>query len=263
MKWVDLKDSEKLLAEGIEYSSLKVRLAQNNQEKDQVYKLRYDIFNEELGEGIPENEATQRDVDRFDAFCDHLIVERNGEIIGTYRLLPGKRANECGGFYSETEFLLRSLPINFNEAVEMGRACVRPEHRKQATLICLLCGIRHYTNLMDCQYLFGLASLPKMSHENALATYEEIRKLGRVLSIPTVEPHPQMKIPSGLAVGNEPQIPALLSVYFNIGAYVCAKPAYDPVFQCHDMLTLLKFEEIPERTWSFFEKFARRKERDE
>ncbi len=263
MKWVDLKDSEKLLKpEGIEYSSFRVRIAQTEADRDAVFKLRYEIFNEELGEGIPENASIQRDVDKYDEFCDQLMVEKNGLLVGSYRLLPGKRVPQFG-FYSESEFHIRNLPINFDEAIEMGRACVRPAHRKQSTLICLLCGIRHYLNLMDCQYLFGLASLPKMSHENALATFKEIEKLGHLLVTPGVEPLKEMMIPPNTAVGSSPQIPPLLSVYFHIGAYVCARPAFDPVFQCHDMLTLSKFEEIPEKTWTFFEKFAKRGERNE
>lgn len=263
MKWVDLKDSEKLLGAGLEYSSFRVRLAQSPSDKDAVFKLRYDVFNEELGEGIPENAATQRDVDKFDPFCDHLIVEKDSKIVGTYRFLPGKRASDCGGFYSETEFKLRNLPINFNEAIEMGRACIRPEHRKQSTLVCLLCGVRHYANIMESKYFFGMASLAQMSHENALATYLEVEKLGRVKLYPGVEPLPEMKIPDGTIAGPVPQIPALMSVYFNLGAVVCAKPAYDPIFRCHDMLSLLDIEEVSEKTWNFFEKFAKRGDRED
>lgn len=262
MKWVDLKDSEKLLGEGLEYSSFKVRLARTDADRDAVFQLRYDIFNEELGEGIPENALTKRDVDKFDAYCDHLIVEKDGKIVGTYRFLPGKKAHECGGFYSETEFNLRKLPINFNEAIEMGRACIRAEYRKQSTLVCLFCGLRHYMNIMDCRYLFGMASLAPMSHEDALATYLEIEKMGRLQSFAGVEPLPTMKVPDATVPGDKPQIPALMTVYFNIGAVVCAKPAYDPVFKCHDMLTLLRIDEVPEKSWNFFEKFARRGGRD-
>jgi L-ornithine Nalpha-acyltransferase len=261
VKWVNLKDSEKLLSEGLDYSSFKVRLARNDSDRDAVFQLRYDIFNEELGEGIPENALTKRDTDKFDPFCDHLIVEKEGKIVGTYRFLPGKRAHECGGFYSETEFTLKNLPINFNEAVEIGRACVRTQHRKQSTLVSLLCGVRHYMNIMDCQYLFGMASLAPMSHEDALATYHEVEKMGRVQLYPGVETLPHMKVPEGTKIGTNPLIPPLMSVYFKLGTNVCTQPAYDPIFRCHDMLMLLKMEEVPEKTWNFFEKFAQRGER--
>ncbi|MEZ4814138.1 MAG: GNAT family N-acyltransferase [Bdellovibrionota bacterium] len=263
MKWVNLKDSEKLLGEGLDYSSFKVRLARTDADRDAVFRLRYDVFNEELGEGLPESALTKRDEDRFDPFCDHLMVEKNGKVVGTYRFLPGKIAHKCEGFYSETEFSLRNLPINFDEAIEMGRACIRPEHRKQSTLISLLCGLRHYMNIKDCRYLFGMASLAQMSHENALATYQEVKRLGRSIYFEGVAPLESMKLPSGITPGDCPQVPPLMGIYFKIGALVCAEPAFDPIFKCHDLLTLLRIEEVPEKTWNFFEKFAKRGEREE
>ena len=263
MKLIDRQESEKLLSIGLELGAYKIRLAQNDQDRDNVFKMRYMVFNEELGEGIPENAATQRDIDHFDTFCDHLIVERDNVPIGTYRLLHGQKSIASGGFYSETEFTLRNLPINFNDAVEMGRACVLPEHRKTATLICLLCGVRHYSNLKDAKYLFGLTSLAKMSHGDALATYEQVQKLGLLTHYKGVEPLDVMKVPAGTVSSQNPQIPALLSVYFEIGAKVCAMPAYDPIFQCHDLLTLIDIEAIPEKTWIFFQKFIKRQAREE
>jgi len=49
--------------------------------------LRFEVFNLELGEGLAESYATGLDVDPFDEFCDHLIVEElaTSEIVGTYR----------------------------------------------------------------------------------------------------------------------------------------------------------------------------------
>jgi putative hemolysin len=263
VKWVELKDSEKLLGKGLELSSYRVRLAQNDKDREDAYKIRFKIFNEELGEGIPENAAIQKDIDPFDPFCDHLLVEKEGLIVGTYRLLPPKKAQEAGMYYSESEFHIKKLPIDFKEAVETGRACVIPEHRKQSTLVSLFIGLRHYMNLMDCQYLFGLASLPKMSHENALATYVEIQKMGKCLRIPGVVPKEELRIPKDVQVGSTPQIPPLLMIYFQLGAFVCTEPAYDPIFTCHDLLTLCKLEEVPEKAWTFLEKFVKRSGKDE
>jgi putative hemolysin len=259
MRLVKREDSEKLLSTGLEYSSLNIRLASSDKDRDEIYKIRYKVFNEELGEGLPESALTERDVDKFDENCDHLLIEKENKIIGTYRLLPGPRISKEHGFYSETEFRIKNLPIDFNKSLEMGRACILPDHRKQATLICLFIGIRHCMNLRNCNNLFGLASLAPMSHENALATYQKIHSMGRVLEISGVEPLASMSIPVGTRIGSDPHIPSLMSVYFGMGAYVCARPAYDPVFRCHDMLTLLRLEEIPQRSWDFLTKFTKRK----
>jgi putative hemolysin len=65
--------------------------------------LRFEVFNLELGEGSAESHATGLDVDAFDEFCDHLIVEElaTAEIVGTYRLQTGQLAAANLGYYSE------------------------------------------------------------------------------------------------------------------------------------------------------------------
>ncbi|HRE81616.1 MAG TPA: GNAT family N-acyltransferase, partial [Opitutaceae bacterium] len=37
-------------------------------------RLRYNVFNIELGEGLNESKLACLDADRFDAVCDHLVV---------------------------------------------------------------------------------------------------------------------------------------------------------------------------------------------
>ena len=262
MKDVCGQESEKLLSDGIELGSFRVRLAQTNKDKDEVFKLRYQIFNEELGEGIPENEITKRDVDKFDEHCDHLIVEKGGLIIGSYRMLPYAKSLLTDGFYSESEFSIRKLPIDLTLSVETGRASVSPDHRKQATLLCLFVGIRHYMNLIKARYIFGMASLAKMSHESANATYEEIKQMGKTIEFPGVGPIDGMKIPEGIQ-GGVPEVPPLLAVYFKVGASICSKPAYDPIFKCHDLLTLSDITQVPDKTWNLFGRFVSRKNVEE
>ena len=65
-----------------------VRLAETIEEIDAALKLRFEVFNLELGEGLDSSFRTGRDRDEFDASCDHLIVtdRTNGNVVGTYRL---------------------------------------------------------------------------------------------------------------------------------------------------------------------------------
>lgn len=255
-------DAERLLGKGLEFGPLRVRLAQNSADRDEIFKLRYTIFNEELGEGIPENARTRRDTDRFDPFCDHLLIERDGKILGTYRILPNKQAEAAGGFYTETEFHIRSLPINFSEAIEVGRACILKDHRKQSTLLCLFHGLYHYLDLVNAKYLFGMATLAPMSHENALASFQLVQKMGRFTPIPGVEPLEELRIPEATVPGDKPQIPALVSIYFGIGANICAAPAYDPIFRAHDFLTFFNAREMTDRFRNLFDRFATKTRKD-
>ena len=76
--------------------SLEVRLARTAAEVRRAQRLRYRVF---YGEMSASADATtkiaQRDIDTFDAYCDHLLVldhatlGRTGKpaIVGTYRLL--------------------------------------------------------------------------------------------------------------------------------------------------------------------------------
>jgi hypothetical protein len=70
------------------------RLARRADEEHRAQRLRFEIFNLELGEGLAASHAIGLDVDPFDEFCDHLIVEKvtTGEII--YALDHGSVADE-------------------------------------------------------------------------------------------------------------------------------------------------------------------------
>jgi 1-acyl-sn-glycerol-3-phosphate acyltransferase len=89
-------------------------------------QLRFEVFNLELGEGLAESYATELDVDPFDEFCDHLIVEElaTSEIVGTYRLQTGQLAAANLGYYSEREFDFAPYEPFRCEMIELGRACV-------------------------------------------------------------------------------------------------------------------------------------------
>ena len=51
------------------------------------------------------------DADRFDEFCDHLLVreDNTGELVGCYRMLPPPGAIAAGGLYTATEFDVSGL----------------------------------------------------------------------------------------------------------------------------------------------------------
>ncbi|EUA90511.1 acetyltransferase domain protein [Mycobacterium ulcerans str. Harvey] len=52
-------------------------------------RLRYDVFAATPGFALPAADD-RRDVDRFDEYCDHLLVrdDDTGELVGCYRMLP-------------------------------------------------------------------------------------------------------------------------------------------------------------------------------
>jgi putative hemolysin len=100
-------------------------------------RLRFEVFNLELGEGPDSSFATGRDQDEFDLTCHHLIVEHreSGRIVGTYRLQTPQMACGPEGLYTAREYDLAMMPDEIlRHSVEVGRACIAREHRGRQTI---------------------------------------------------------------------------------------------------------------------------------
>jgi putative hemolysin len=67
-------------------------IASNPDHVDMAQKLRFEVFNLELGEGLPDSKETGRDKDPFDDICDHILIWDDDLLVGTYRGQPGSRA---------------------------------------------------------------------------------------------------------------------------------------------------------------------------
>lgn len=101
------------------------QFATSPQQLDEVLRLRFEVFNLELNEGLASSYALGRDRDEFDHGCHHLFVANAGsqDVIGTYRVQTAEMARANGGFYSATEFDLSGFPVEIvANAVELGRA---------------------------------------------------------------------------------------------------------------------------------------------
>jgi len=147
--------------------NLEVRLARDAADIDAAQALRYRVFYDELG-ARPSADAstTRRDADRFDAYCDHMLVidhakgDGSDSIVGTYRLLRRSVAERHDGFYTATEFDIARLLAIPGEHLELGRSCVDAEHRNRPTMQLLWKGIAAYVFAHDIKLMFGCASLP-------------------------------------------------------------------------------------------------------
>lgn len=146
---------------------LELRFATTPEEIDAAQALRYRVFFEEMG-ATPSAEArrSRRDRDRFDDYCDHLLVidpargEGSDGVVGTYRLLRRSVAERRGGFYTETEFDIAPLLAVEGELLELGRSCVEAPYRTRPTMQLLWRGIGEYSFEHDIKLMFGCASLP-------------------------------------------------------------------------------------------------------
>lgn len=216
-------------------------------------RLRHRVFAGELGATLHPPEPGL-DGDRFDAFCDHLVVREDGtgEIVGTYRMLPPARARAAGALYAEGEFDIGALAPLRATLVETGRSCVHPEHRSGAVISLVWAGIGRYMLLTGNRWLAGCASVPLADGGGlAAGVWDQVRARHLGPDEYRVRPHRPWD-PSGVTRPRRAQLPPLLRGYLRLGARVCGAPAHDPDFGCADFLVLLGMDHVDERYLRFF-----------
>ena len=213
-------------------------------------RLRHDVFAGELGATLHTPEPGL-DIDRFDAFCDHLVVREDAtsEIVGTYRMLPPHSAKALGSLYAEGEFDIGGLAPLRSALVETGRSCVHPDHRDGAVVGLVWAGIARYMLLTGNRWLVGCASVP-LGDGGAVASsvWEQVRSRH-------MAPHEYRARPLRPWQPGAPRrapLPPLLRGYLRLGAWVCGPPAHDPDFDCADFLVLLGLDHVDERYLRFF-----------
>jgi putative hemolysin len=227
-------------------------LALSNDPKavESAQRLRHDVFLAEPGfsdtigvDGL--------DADSFDEFCDHLLVrdEVSGQTIGCYRMLPPSSAAAAGGLYTATEFALEGFADLLPQTVEMGRACVHPDHRSGAVLSLMWTGIMRYLQLTGCQWVLGCVSVPLQDGPDAVPG-ANVRGVRDLMLTTNRAPQPMLATPRNpVFLGGrtldeiEPPaqvtVPPLLKGYLRLGAKICGEPAMDLDFGCADFVAVL------------------------
>ena len=222
-------------------AGLEVRLAQTAGEIRQAQRLRYAVFAKELGAHLPDGAAAGLDRDRFDPYCDHLIVRarRGGRVVGTYRILAPEGRRRAGGWYCAAEFDVGRLYDFADGIVEIGRACVDPAYRGGHAISLLWAGLLRYVLQRGCQYLIGCASIGTGGGGHIAASICR-RLLHRHLAPAEwrVVPHRAFVLEGWDEIPDAP-VPSLLKGYLRLGAQVCGAPAWDGDFHTADLLMML------------------------
>ena len=184
--------------------ALEVRLAETEGEVDAAQHLRYRVFYEEMtAVPSPEMRERRRDFDRFDAFCDHMLVidrsaiDANGQpvVVGTYRLMRDIDANRAGGFYTGGEYDIGRMlaESGTSNLVELGRSCILKDYRSKASTMQLLWrGVMVYCLRFSIDLMFGCASLAGTDPD--------------ALSLPLSYLHHYHPMPDGIAVRAWPEL---------------------------------------------------------
>ena len=230
----------------------RLRFARTEGDLDAIYRLRFEVFNVELGEGLQESYRTGRDQDPFDRQCQHLLVEEDatGAVVGTYRMQIAEAASRGRGFYSAGEFDLSGLPPEIlQRAAELGRACVDATHRNRKVLFLLWRGLIAYLLHHGKRCFFGCSSLTSQDPAEGVSAYRHLLAIGAVHPQLRVQPLPGLECEAGPdARLPRVEIPKLFGLYLRYGAWVLGPPAIDREFGTIDFLTYVDIGELDERT---------------
>jgi L-ornithine Nalpha-acyltransferase len=256
-------------------NGLTVRLALTSDEVKAAQRLRYLVFYEEL-QAIAGDEAKalRLDSDRYDDFCDHLLVIKDdasdfghgtlvdgGNLVGTYRLLRQEVAMQNGGFYSQTEFDLKPLLERHRhlQFLEVGRSCVAPGFRDKPVAELLWQGIWNYVRHFKLDVMLGCASLAGVDPE-ALA--DELTFLSSVAPAPVewqVAAVPTRRVDMARKPMSEVNpkavlktLPTLVKAYLRLGCYIGDGAVIDHQFNTTDILIVLPVSAINPRYFNHY-----------
>ncbi len=227
-------------------------------------RLRYRVFVDELGARLtpPPGTPAGLDADRFDAFCDHLLVRaagdechRRGAVVGTYRVLRPEAGRRAGGLYTETEFDLAPLRHVRSRAVELGRSCVHPGWRSGGVIMALWSALGHYMQQHRLETMIGCASMSISDGGVAARRLWAALQTRYLMSpewrvrpyTPLVLSHSDTSPVHDATAGLPDDTPPLIKGYLRCGARLLGPPALDQAFNTADLPMIMRLEDLAPR----------------
>jgi putative hemolysin len=245
--------------------ALEVRLARNAAEIRRAQKLRYRVFYREMS-AVPDAASflSRRDVDAFDAVCDHLLVvdhaaprlRKTPPVVGTYRLLRQEVADRQSGFYSAGEFDIDALVSRHGglRFLELGRSCVLAPYRNKRTVELLWHGIWTYVLSHGVDVMIGCASLEGTDPDRLalplsfLHHYARAPEAWRAAALPgryvDLNRMPKSAVNPKAALQS---LPPLIKGYLRLGAFIGDGAVVDRQFGTTDVLIVLPVAGINSR----------------
>lgn len=256
---------------------LEVRLAASRSDVRRAQNLRYRVFCKELDAKARTTGALlRRDIDGYDAHCDHLLVVDHGrmrrsptglkpEVVGTYRLLRQPVAEVTGGFYSRGEYEIDALVARHPglQFLELGRSCVLREYRNKRTVELLWQGLWGYIQQHRIDVLIGCASLEGTDparHALALSFLYHHARTDPVWTVRAVKRRgismnmlDEDKIDPRRALRS---LPPLIKGYLRCGARFGPEAVIDPQFGTTDVFVVMPIAMIDPRYIDYFSQDA-------
>ncbi|MDR0319590.1 MAG: GNAT family N-acetyltransferase [Rickettsiales bacterium] len=229
------------------------RLAKGKAERKAFLKLRYKVFVEEEGKKPSEEEKKAREeTDSFDKYAEYMLVFHKKKVIGGYRIITKKAADENDGFYTETEFDIAKVKKIRGNIAEMSRACIAKKYRENQLAISMLwLGLGNYILRNKIVAMFGVASfvgLKPVASAQALSYlyYNSLApKSVRAKALPgkfdRMDILPKEYVDEEKAFA---EMPPLVKGYLRLGAEFGQGVFMDEPFNCYDIFVTLQTRKI-------------------
>ena len=227
--------------------------ARHEDEVREAQRLRYEVFADEMGASLPTHDGLpgRLDVDRFDAFCEHLVVRTvetehtESTVVGTYRVLTPSGARQAGSLYSDGEFDLSALDHVRHDLAELGRSCIASQWRTGGVILLLWSQLVTFMNRNQLHKMIGCASVGMRDGGHVAASLWQQLSQSH-LSEPQWRVTPRLALPvDELQSDLKVEPPPLIKGYLNCGAKVLGAPAWDPDFGTADLPMMLDLKDLP------------------
>lgn len=253
---------------GLKRHDMKIRFAETAEEIRAAQRLRYHVFHDEMGAALKGEKGL--DQDQFDAQADHLLVIEpgtgefpvaDGNLVGTYRMIPHQPGAAPAAFYSSTEYdlaplLARKPGLSF---LELGRSCVLARCRGTAVVELLWQGIWDYVRAHRIDVMLGCASfegtnpgahaeaLSFLAHEIATPGEWQVKALASRFQPMALMPRDAYSAKRVLSA-----LPPLIKGYLRLGCHFGEGCVIDHDFNSVDVLIVLPVSSINPRYFARF-----------
>ena len=242
-----------------------VRLAESAADLRAAQRLRYEVFVAELGgDGPLVDHDARLEQDRFDPYCDHLILTdktQGDAAMGVYRVLRDDQAARAGQFYSEDEYDLSVLKSSGRRLMELGRSCLAPACRGGSAMYTMWNGLARYVAENRIDILFGVASfhgtdpqalsqpLSLLHHRHLAPERLQVASFGADYQTTHLLPEDDRDRRAAML-----KIPALIKAYLRLGGYVGDGAYVDHAFNTTDICLVMDTERLNSRQKSIYSK---------
>lgn len=235
-------------------NNILIKIAETEEEKQQVYRLRY----QDLILDYNKSKVNNLEIDRddYDNYCDYLIAVDTDidEVVGTYRLIRREHAQKVGQFLTEGEFNIDKIKDKNGDILEIGRAVVKEKYRDGLVIGLLWKAVIRYSMDLNIKFLFGTASFhgtDPSEYKNCLSylyynylSPDEIRAYAQEDSCCDMKMLEQDKIDLNMV---KKEVPPLVKGYAKLGATVGEGVYIDEPFKSVDVFILLETSRINPR----------------